>query len=607
MLLSRFLGLLIFSPSWHESGLVGGPHYDLLSEFNPDLDVHGLIERAYNEGNLVITMPWMMELLRMARWSPTVQKSADFRRLLALLLGIRHGIELCESTTVSETVRVNMRLVSMYLESLFGDVVGLEKLATVPARTLPKPTAVTFGNDESTRPDERPLRVSMSVLFTSNPHAEELCTLLSSQTTNRMKTAGSSRKLTPYSVGGTFGSSTDPLGSSITSSSSPVKAERRDSLVTGASSFQVEGTGEPLPIVGKLVEAFFHQHRDLKEICEFIVDHTLKNAASKVRDECVVPLLNEQTQCGSDNGDDSSSFDIALVIRASRIFLSEELSNTVPAALASLCPPTIQPKVRDIASKLTISHGTRLGESTIESLVRLEAKKLSLEMARKLKKLTAAPVSKEETDLGQQAFVAVEDALVALRTALSSRMWERRPDNMKTIVANARKTLSQSKNGTATSAFELPRALDLFSVPLISWCLQYDGRDGNIRWDILANFVEIIAVFCTKSVESFFTKIASLFSNQGVVDKFIDLGLNESGEMEQAACLLLALSKVQLIPSTMLEMSLISSLRRNEDKGRVLCEHFISQMDECQDENEANQRSFERVRNELSVKSKLMH
>jgi hypothetical protein len=599
-LLSRFLGLLVFSPSWHESGFGGGSHYDKLSEFNPELDVITMVERAYKERHLVTTVPWVVELLRMTRWSPTVQKSDEFKRLLALLLGIRHRIQ-CSQNTASDNLGANMQLVSLYLETLFGDIIGLERAETIPPQSITESTVVPVCNGKTKPVDEFPMRLSMSVLFTSNPHAEELVALLSSQAQSQTKSAGSTRKLTPYSIGGSIGSSTDILGTQSSASFSPVNANRRVSLGNGTfESAQVEGTFQDSPIVGKLVEAFFHQHRNLKGICEFIVDQTLKNVASRMRDEFVVPLLEQKVLdvVDRDSSTDNAEVD---VIEASRTFLAAELATAIPQALTILCPPLIQPKVRDVAAQLSVSHATRLGETTIDSLVRLESKKLSLENARKSKKQASASSETKESgkvETNQQDAAGLEDALVSLRTALSNRMWERRPENMKSVIETARERLSSSQSGDVTTLRGLKRAFELGAIPLLVWSLGGDSRDSSVRWTIATHFLRVVTlIFANSKTSSSWecTKknIASFFSDQEAIDTFIELCVN--GDIETTAQVIVDLTRAKLIPISILEVALLWSLH-SHGQGRVLCQQVVSRY--CDD---AKSNAFDRLRNELST------
>ena len=204
-----------------------------------------------------------------------------------------------DENDVPENLSVNMQAVSFYLETLFGDIVGLERSASVPSESLSEPfVASATSKDDSKHPDECSILFSNSLLCVSNPHAEELFTLLSSQTQTITK-SHSSRKLTPHSVGGSFGSSSDPLGSPSSISFSPLKTKR---IVSRGSDndldTQDEGEHPISPVIGKLVEAFFHQHQDLKTICEFVVDQTLKNVATRMRAECVIPLLKQKRPGG---------------------------------------------------------------------------------------------------------------------------------------------------------------------------------------------------------------------------------------------------------------------------------------------------------------------
>lgn len=600
-LLSRFLGLLVFSPSWHDSGFVGGSRYDVLSDFNSELDITGIIERAHKERYLVTTIPWVIEFLRMARWSPTLQKSGNFKRLLALLLEIQHRIR-CDEKEAPDSLCVNMQLVLLYLDTLFGGVIGLERSSTIPiaARTA----SITTSNGESKHPDECPLRFSNSFLFASNPHTEELFALLTSQTQAADKAKShSSRKLTPYSVGSSVGSSADPLGSPSSVSFSPVKTKRRVSLGSdGDKAAQVGIEHQTSPVLGKLVEAFFHQHQDLKSICEFVVDQTLKNAATRMRVECIVPSLKQK-----------SNRSLEQVMKESLEFLSTEVGNTIPAALAILCPPTIQPRVRDVAAKLSIAHAIRLGEATIDSLVRMESKKLSLEKARQsTKQASGSDTQRATSKTNHEDPFKVEDTLVALRNSLANYAWERRLDFMVTVVSDAKEAILRSENGSAVSIRGLYQALDLSSVLLLHWCLREACCEGMIRWKLVSDFLEVIMELCNKSnssspQEGFKFKIASYLEGEDPVDALIDLGLNvlssdgDDAQIATMAQLLQDVTRNRLLRPAQLEMGLIRSLRVHE-KGRVLCLYFAKHEDDCSNGSAAESEKrldYARLRDEL--------
>jgi hypothetical protein len=328
-----------------------------------------------------------------------------------------------------------------------------------------------------------------------------------------------------------------------------------------------------------------------------------------LRDELVVPLLEQKVldAVGGESSTDNAEVD---VIEASRTFLAAELATAIPQALVILCPPVIHPKVRDVAAQLSVSHATRLGETTIDSLVRLESKKLSLENARKMKKQKQASASSETTERGkvetngQQDADGLEDALVSLRTALSNCMWERRPENMKSVIETARERLSSTQNGDATSLRGLSRAFELGAIPLLAWSLgsDSDSRESSVRWTIAAHFLGVITLIFTNSKTSSSWEcakksIASFFSDQEAIDTFIELGLGVDGNIETTTQVIVDLAKAKLIPISILEVALLWSLH-SHGQGRVLCQQVLSRYGD-----DAKAKAFDRLRNELSTDS----
>lgn len=614
-LLSRFLGLLVFSPSWHESELPNGMQFDAILKFDPEIPLLGMVERAWKERHLVYTIPWVVEFLRMARWSPTLQKSETFKRLLGLLVGIHHQISR-DMNEASDSLSVNMQMVSLYFEALFGDIIGLDRAASLSVANIMEPNTLAEVNLKSKQPlDASTLHLSNSLLFSSNPHVGELFALLSSLTQSQAKLSGSSRKLTPYSVGGGIASSSDPLRSSNSISASPIKSTR--SNASGFRNDQViraTGPDEHSAILAKLVDAFFHQHRDLKELCEFIVNQTLKVVAVRIRDECVIPFLKKRLCAMTETlgpGLNIAEKVEEEAIVASRSFLVAQLENNIPQTLALLCPPKIQPRVRDVAAKLSISHATQLGEATVDSLVHLESKKLGLDKAQKAKKM--ATISRTQSSQVDQRdtkdrlnFPALKDTVMTLRDALTNRTWERTPDQMAAIVKNAKEELSKWENGGLSSVRGFFGSIEHASVPLLQWSLQ------TRAWRITADFLGLLSLLVLKSEGSqsrFTMPVTTYFAENGQIDAFIEMGLDDGsersatnpGELVFMAGLLVELINARIVPSVQLEAALLRSLH-GCDKGRILCQHFISNIDESRngrEEIESNLMNLTRLRHEL--------
>ena len=608
---ARFLGLLIFSPCWHEQGLMGGVKEAKVFSFDPGLPLFQLIESAWKERRLVITVPWVVEFLRMARWSPALRKSENFKRLLSLLLGIHYRIT-CGENESSDALSVNMQQVSLCFETLVGDIIGLERAVSIPAVSVVEQDALPIAPEASKPLDALDLRLSTSVLFTSNPHVEELFALLSSLTHKQTKPSGVSRKLTPYSIrGGMNGSSIDPLHSSV-STPSPMKSKRiLASDITNDLGAELGRKHANSAILGKLVESFFHQHRDLKELCDFVVDQTLRNVATKLRVECVVPFLEKEMDVKSEiaGTDEGAQKDIeGRAIEASRTFLAMHVERSIRQSLDILCPPEIQPRVRDVATKLSISYAIRLGDATVDALVRLESKKLALDKGRQVKKeVTTAEPQGEDDDpsrKNQNEWIMFKDALSALRDALASRMWESRPDRMAIIVRNAKDVLPYSNGKGFEHVRGFLQTTESRSLPVLQWCLRNPPDDAQLCWRIAADYLGVISVLAETRMEDsrevFMTTVKEYFSAGESMDSFIELGLSDANEDCVFLCRLLArLMDVQIIPSARLQDSLIRALH-GSNKGRDFCECFISQVHKRQDEGKVeNEVSLAKLRQEL--------
>jgi hypothetical protein len=608
-LLSRFLGLLVFSPSWHES--CGGTEFDAIFKFDPEIPLVGMVEQAWREGHLVSTVPWVVEFLRMARWSPTLINSDPFERLLALLVGIHHQI-ICDENEASDSLSENMQLVSLYFETLFGDIVGLDRAASLSIASI-----VERENLESKSLDASTLRLSNSLLVSSNPHVEELSALLSSLTQGQTKLSGSSRKLTPYSIGGGIASSSDPLRTSNSISASPIKLN--GSLASRFRNDEANGANEEhSAILAKLVEAFFHQHRDLKELCEFIVNQTLKNVAVCMRDECIIPFLEKRASTiTKSRGLNCVKKVEEEAIEASRAFLAAQLETIIPRALALLCPPRIQSRVRDVAAKLSISHATQLGEPTVDSLVRLESKKFVLDNVRKAKKQgtaseTRGPQVDEHEGKDKLNVSALKDTVVTLRNALINRMWERRPGQMAKIVKNAKEELSLWENGSLDFVRDFFGSIEHGSVPLLQWCLQKGTCDSKLCWRLAVDFLGLLSLLVAKCEgfrSRYMKQVKAYLAENGPVDAFIEMGLEKGSEASSThpsdilfmAGPLLELINARIVPFAQLEAALIHSLH-GCDNGRILCHHFISNVDKSQNgrrESESCSIDLTRLRHEM--------
>jgi hypothetical protein len=144
------------------------------------------------------------------------------------------------------------------------------------------------------------------------------------------------------------------------------------------------------------------------------------------------------------------------------------------------------------------------------------------------------------------------------------------------------------------------------SVPLLQWSLQ------KRAWRITADFLGLLSLLVLKSEDSqsrSMTQVTAYFAENGQIDAFIEMGLDNGsersatnpGELVFMAGLLVELINARIVPSMQLEAALLRSLH-GCGKGRILCQHFISNIDESRngrEESESNLMDLTRLRHEL--------
>ena len=160
-------------------------------------------------------------------------------------------------------------------------------------------------------------------------------------------------------------------------------------------------------IQDKLVDAFFHQPTDLRQICEFVVERTAKNTLAIVVKEHVTPHFEFPTSVYNE------SFDTFVrqirqkeqdALTASNKEMKSRTVQLVTESVKLLSPPDTKPAVMDIAIKLATRHVHQKCIEHVQSVVRLEAqaeidKYIKAEATRKraLAKSQREPLSSTKT------------------------------------------------------------------------------------------------------------------------------------------------------------------------------------------------------------------
>lgn len=425
-LLSKFLGVLVFSPNWNlnrqehigtsnsaqacasENAIIH------LNTTEPVLRLKWFIEEAWRKRRLVADIPWIVEYLRMSKWDTVSQNTCYYQHIFALLRSIHKRIG--QQRDQNNFFSSNMQLVSFQLESLFSDVIGLGQTAYLPVVLLPRRAGADRGhlplgehppagmNLDYEELDILPLWFSKTYLFTSCPHLEELYSLVCNLNQNKGRLVaggGASRKMRPYAVSSGLNSD------AISDTGGYDACEGIYGTAEGLSFNPLSRTtfawkkreDDKTGIHGKLIDAFFNQHRDLQKLCEFIVECNVKNVSAILASRCIAPIRRETVSSyeASINVQPPQATEFKTIgevineaerdaLSAAREYLKNECEERIRQSLEFLIPPQTDMKVKDVATSLSIEHGIRICEHLVEGMVREEIRKMTEIFERREKK-----------------------------------------------------------------------------------------------------------------------------------------------------------------------------------------------------------------------------
>ncbi len=446
-MLSRFLGVLVFSPGWDlstsggfagntkASGAIDTDSKGSLAYLNctqPIIDVGKYVEDGWRDCRLIVTIPWVVEYLRMATWDSVSLRASYYQKLFALLRSIHRMLG---QIVLAGAHSLNYQLVMIQLEDLFADVVGLVKAEGLPLMVLPERNLALSGEDSKVlRLDTLPLRFTKLYVFASSSHLEELFKLIAEMVDRKGRVAGrvggASKKLRPYAITSQVGGgelSTSPSGASPFSrqmSGGSMLASPMLSPLNLISPQRGINNRRNNTIQDKLVDAFFHQHTDLRQVCEFVVERTAKNTLVIVIKEHITPHFNFPTSAYND------SFEAFVrqirqkeqdALTSSTKEMKSRSARMVAESVKMLSPPDTKPAVLDIAIKLATRHVQQKCIEHIQSVVRLEAqaaidKYIKAEAARKraiAKAQASSPSSSaNSSDTANEKELSVTDKLI---------------------------------------------------------------------------------------------------------------------------------------------------------------------------------------------------
>mmetsp|Transcript_30674 Transcript_30674/g.55604 ORF Transcript_30674/g.55604 Transcript_30674/m.55604 type:complete len:525 (+) Transcript_30674:3-1577(+) len=301
-----------------------------------------------------------------------------------------------------------MIIISLQLDTLFHDVVGLAPSQNLPILALPTRKPGGSANSPILVPfDDLPLWFSKPFLFPSIPYLKDLCELLKDLAQRKMPVTATAKKVRPNTVRnlGVIDSSQKFVSRiSLTGDTmSPWSSKR-----PGRTPNNKGGIKE------RLVDAFFHQHKDLQQLCEMIVDRAIKNFSETVSQSCIPPIFRNGATSFEQyfNKTPITTLEEYMKLLKSleadangeaTTVMNNDFDRIIKGTLQLLAPPETKSKVVEVACSLAINHATQKGRNIIRLVISEEKKKLVDEFVRKEKKFKAGvPLRSSKKSQAQQ-------------------------------------------------------------------------------------------------------------------------------------------------------------------------------------------------------------
>ena len=596
-MLARFLGVLIFAPSWQEFDKCNGydnmPDVvppDGLNQLEADADARisllTLTKEALDGGNLTSVIPWVTELLKMSSWDNTIhRRSKTYRQILRLLRYIQEQLSFhIYNREQADKTPSCAQLVLFCLESFFGETIGLARTVSLreshhhneslSADDDESALGVSRSGDVDNLLDDSPLLFSTAVLFSLNPHMEELLSLVGTLSridhikSNRIP--GVSRKLRPVIV-----------SRDVTTASSKSEAEfvvaATSPLVSPAPAVDYEETkifkpGSSSSFQSKLVDTFFHQHRELKEICEFAVHQILKKMSTSIPERFVKPALEEELQLECDDAVDRA-------VGGALAYLRSSLEEGIHQSLALFEPPETLFKVHELAVSLAAARGYETGAPHVRNLVINDLKPIqrslfgdqagTKETEQSARKKEDQQERAESENLVAQMTLASNALVVSIKSQLTNNgEIDRVLDNIRSFEVLLDKW-SDSKQSKIPAEhflrdyFESVTKLDFCSVSVLEFCTA-TATSGNVysekSWLLLVAFLKL-GFKLSRHPRRGTSRVVKYLRNPNALQSLIQTGLEHgSSKYDTLAELLVDMLEDSFLSVEQLENALVCKM-----------------------------------------------
>mmetsp|Transcript_10710 Transcript_10710/g.15112 ORF Transcript_10710/g.15112 Transcript_10710/m.15112 type:complete len:626 (+) Transcript_10710:1-1878(+) len=388
-LLAKFLGMLTFCSHWNLPGrsmltskVNTASDSRMLEAPVPDLPLRNFIEIAWKERRLVVVIPWVIEFLRMSTMDRQsfllfTFRSSYYEEIFGLLRSYHKKLSTFQSKQ-SYFYNFNVTFLVSYLETFFSDVVGLEETENIPLFHLPVNPARFHEN--AIIFDDSPLNFSWSFVTQSSTHLDELRRLTSDllHHDGRIPSCnGALKKLKPQSV---ILEHPHCSEMNVNNDLKSVRAiHHRQNLNMTKKRLDSERS--------KLIESFFHNHKDIEILCEFVVDVSVKNASSimgtndisDIIEDSFLHQIEDHSKAGQPIGMHARSYyferiidDVLLV---SHEIMKYKCSSYIYKSIPTLIAPDMDEQIKYIAESLAVEHAHKKIRKVIFNLLNAETKK----------------------------------------------------------------------------------------------------------------------------------------------------------------------------------------------------------------------------------------
>ena len=443
-ILSKFIGVLLFAPFWSssdhpaQSHLNGGRTEDMLGWLTQSgISLSLLIRKAQTEQALVLMLPWIVDLLKMVQWVPHFASSVDspslFREVLMQLRTIQ--LWLTEQYPNKNVSIVNKSFLCSCLESLFRDSIGLVRTATLERDT--ETQSICDAGQQVEGCDHLEGIITQEMLLSADGYNEELADLiacLSRPMPQRM--SRTSRKLRPLQL-----DSVAPAGPFTSPAHFDGKVDKKvdiSPLDTAKSKSSVETN---------LRDTFFHQHRQVKEICDFAVNQTLRDLSEILEREYVKPIINQKMK-QFDGSVEMAQFEAEL-FEAIYSFVRSLFQERLMGTLRMLAPAHCKEEVMQLACAISADRGCDNATMYIRSAIANGLSTLTISQNNEVKQKDAVTVTTSGDEPEQKADDLEDNHEVESLLRLSNQI-ESLADQIGGGNAQDRATLTLVKEATDT-------------------------------------------------------------------------------------------------------------------------------------------------------------